>query len=69
MRTRIGTDIIVIQRVEESLEKFGERFLERFLNEDEIALAKKVETIVWFLGSERSYCEGITNGDWRGTCI
>lgn len=38
----IGVDIIVIARIEKSLGRFGERFLARFLCEDEIvALSKR----------------------------
>lgn len=38
----IGVDIIVIARIERSLERFGERFLARFLRASEIeALSKR----------------------------
>ncbi len=33
----IGTDIVSIKRIEDSLFRFGDRFLHRVLNEDEVA--------------------------------
>ncbi|OQX77281.1 MAG: hypothetical protein B6D54_02315 [Epsilonproteobacteria bacterium 4484_65] len=33
---KIGTDIIQINRIERSLEKFGDKFKMKFLNSDEI---------------------------------
>ena len=33
----IGTDIVNIKRIEEALEKFGDRFLHRILTENEVA--------------------------------
>jgi len=35
MQIVIGTDIVAIKRIEASLEKFGESFLQRFLSEEE----------------------------------
>ena len=32
----IGTDIVSIKRIEQSLSKFGERFVHRVLNDDEV---------------------------------
>jgi phosphopantetheinyl transferase (holo-ACP synthase) len=39
---KIGTDIVDIQRIESSLEKFGNKFKIKFLNQNEIELAKKL---------------------------
>src|SRR5690349_2363078 len=36
---RIGIDLVQIGRIEESLERFGERFTQRLFHEDEIAYA------------------------------
>lgn len=33
----IGTDLVTIQRIEEALFRFGDRFLHRILSEDEVA--------------------------------
>lgn len=32
----IGTDIVSVKRIEDSLSKFGERFVHRVLNDDEV---------------------------------
>jgi holo-[acyl-carrier protein] synthase len=59
---KVGTDIISIQRVEESLEKFGHKFLERFLDEEEIKLAKKVETIAGFWAAKEAIAKALETG-------
>lgn len=38
MRHHIGTDIIEIERIEEAIERFGERFLNRVYTPDELKL-------------------------------
>lgn len=45
MAMKIGTDIIQIKRIATLLDKYGERFKERFLVEEEILRLKKVESI------------------------
>ncbi len=42
---KIGTDIIQIKRIDTLLNKYGERFKERFLVADEILRVKRVESI------------------------
>jgi holo-[acyl-carrier protein] synthase len=42
---KIGTDIVNIQRIEKSIEKFGDKFKEKFLNPDEILQSKRIESI------------------------
>jgi holo-[acyl-carrier protein] synthase len=41
MKTKIGTDIIEIERIQESIDRFGDNFLKHIFNEEEIAYAKK----------------------------
>jgi len=62
MGIRVGTDIVSIERVQRSLEQFGERFLEKFLNEEEIALAKKVETIAGFWAAKEAIAKALQTG-------
>ncbi|MCJ7604655.1 MAG: holo-ACP synthase [Dehalococcoidales bacterium] len=38
MRHHIGTDIIEIERIEEAIERFGERFLNRVYTPDELKI-------------------------------
>lgn len=37
--SRVGIDLVQVSRIEESLQKFGERFLRRLFHRDEIAYA------------------------------
>jgi holo-[acyl-carrier protein] synthase len=77
---KIGTDIIQIHRMERSLEKFGEKFKERFLHPEEISLVKKTESLAGFwaakeaiakalgcgIGSELSFHDIIITKDSKG---
>jgi len=46
---KLGTDLVEIRRIERSLEKFGERFKERFMTPSEIARTKSIESMagIW----------------------
>lgn len=80
MGLKVGTDIISISRVEGSISKFGDKFLEKFLNSDEIKIAKKVESIAGFwaakeaiskalgcgIGSELSFNDIVIKKDKKG---
>jgi len=59
---KIGTDIIQISRVENSLNKFGEKFKNKFLNESEIKLAKKLESIAGFWAAKEAIAKAIGCG-------
>ncbi len=59
---KIGTDIIEINRIEKSLEKFGEKFKAKFLNSQEIALAKKVESIAGFWAAKEAIAKALGCG-------
>ena len=77
---KIGTDIIQINRIERSLTQFGEKFKQRFLNTQEIELAKKTASVAGFwaakeaiskalgcgIGSELSFHDIIISKDSRG---
>ena len=79
----IGTDIIQISRIEASLEKFGDKFKMKFLNSEEIMLAKKVESLAGFwaakeaiskalgcgIGSQLSFHDIILSKDSRGAPV
>lgn len=51
---KIGTDIIAISRIEKAIEKHGNTFKERFLNEDEIALAKNSASVAGFWAAKEA---------------
>jgi len=59
---KIGTDIIQINRIERLLEKFGEKFKIKFLNSEEIALAKKLESIAGFWAAKEAIAKALGCG-------
>jgi holo-[acyl-carrier protein] synthase len=59
---RIGTDIIQIDRIERSLEKFGEKFKEKFLHPEEISLVKKTESIAGFWAAKEAIAKALGCG-------
>jgi holo-[acyl-carrier protein] synthase len=59
---KIGTDIIQINRIEKSLEKFGDKFKMKFLNSDEIILVKKVESIAGFWAAKEAIAKALGCG-------
>ena len=62
MATRVGTDIVDINRVKKSIDKFGNKYIERFLNKEEILIAKKVETIAGFWASKEAISKALGCG-------
>jgi len=59
---KIGTDIIQINRIEKSLEKFGDKFKTKFLNNSEIELAKKTESIAGFWAAKEAIAKALGCG-------
>ncbi len=59
---KIGTDIIQVLRIERSLEKFGNKFKSKFLNESEIKIAKKVESIAGFWAAKEAISKALGCG-------
>ena len=59
---KIGTDIILINRIENSLNKFGNKFLNKFLNKDEIILAKKTESIAGLWAAKEAISKALGCG-------
>ena len=59
---KIGTDIIQISRVENALEKFGNKFKEKFLNSDEIQLAKKTESLAGYWAAKEAIAKALGCG-------
>ena len=58
----IGIDIVVISRIEKMCERFGTKALKRFLNEDEIELAKKPSTAAGFWAAKEAASKAIGTG-------
>ncbi|MEA1953632.1 MAG: holo-ACP synthase [Campylobacterota bacterium] len=59
---KIGTDIIQISRVERSLKKFGEKFKLKFLDSNEILLAKKIESIAGYWAAKEAIAKALGCG-------
>jgi holo-[acyl-carrier protein] synthase len=59
---QIGTDIIQIKRIEASLEKFGETFKMKFLNEEERRLSGKIETLAGFWAAKEAIAKALGCG-------
>ncbi|BDY12150.1 holo-ACP synthase [Hydrogenimonas cancrithermarum] len=58
----IGVDIVVIDRIESSLQKHGEKFLRRYLLEEEISLVKRAETAAGFWAAKEAIAKALGTG-------
>ena len=58
----IGIDIVSISRIEEMIDRFGQKALNRFLTENEIKIAKKPETIAGFWAAKEAFSKAIGTG-------
>ena len=58
----IGIDIIAVSRVEKMIEKFGEKALKRFLDEDEIKLAKNPTSAAGYWAAKEAASKAIGTG-------
>ncbi len=59
---QIGTDIIQISRIERSLEKFGDRFKEKYLTSSEIARTKKIESLAGLWAAKEAIAKALGCG-------
>jgi holo-[acyl-carrier protein] synthase len=58
----IGVDLVKISRIETFIQKFGEKGLRRFLNENEIKEAKKIETIAGYWAAKEAIAKALGVG-------
>lgn len=58
----LGIDIVQISRIKESKAKFGEKFLKRFLDEEERALIKSDETLAGFYAAKEAASKALGVG-------
>ncbi len=58
----IGVDIVVVERIERSIGKFGDRFLHRYLNEEEIALVTSPQTAAGFWAAKEAVSKALGTG-------
>jgi len=62
MSIKVGTDIVNINRVKNSLDRFGDRFLNKFLNEEEIKNVKKIESIAGLWAAKEAISKALGCG-------
>ncbi len=62
---RVGTDITVISRIEKSITKFGDRFLDRFLTIEEKKSLKRVENIAGYWAGKEAVAKALGCGIGR----
>lgn len=58
----LGIDIVQISRIKESKAKFGEKFLNRFLDKEEQALVKSDETLAGFYAAKEAASKALGLG-------
>lgn len=58
----IGIDIVVVSRIETLIEKFGNKALKRFLDDDEILLVKSASTAAGFWAAKEAASKAIGTG-------
>ena len=59
---KIGTDITVVSRIENSINKFGDKFLGKFLNEEERTRAKRVESVAGYWAAKEAVAKALGCG-------
>ncbi|SMC09839.1 holo-ACP synthase [Nitratiruptor tergarcus] len=58
----IGIDIVAIKRIENFIEKHGNKGLERFLLPSEISIAKKPQTVAGFWAAKEAIAKALRCG-------
>ncbi|ACM92595.1 holo-(acyl-carrier-protein) synthase [Nautilia profundicola AmH] len=58
----IGIDIVSISRIDEMINKFGEKALKRFLNESEILLTKSSQNAAGFWAAKEAFSKALGTG-------
>lgn len=61
----IGIDIVSISRIQKMIERFGDKALKRFLNDDEILLIKKPATAAGFWAAKEAASKALGTGIGR----
>ena len=59
---KVGTDIISIERLEASIDRFGDRFKEKFLTKSEIESTKKIDSIAGLWASKEAISKALGCG-------
>ncbi len=63
---QIGTDIVSIDRIKESLERFGDRFLDRVFNQEErdTLNLNRVQSVAGYWASKEGDIKGFGVWNW-----
>ncbi len=59
---KVGTDIIEITRIAQALDRHGDTFKKRFLNDSEILLADKTESLAGFWAAKEAIAKALGYG-------
>ncbi len=59
---KVGTDIIEITRIAQALDRHGDTFKKRFLNDSEILLADKTESLAGFWAAKEAIAKALGCG-------
>jgi holo-[acyl-carrier protein] synthase len=62
MDIKVGTDIVAVSRVSEAIDRFGDKFLSRFLLEEEIDSLNRVESIAGYWASKEAISKALGCG-------
>jgi holo-[acyl-carrier protein] synthase len=62
---KIGTDITVVSRIEKSINRFGNKFLDKFLSLEEQEVAKKAESIAGYWSAKEAISKALGCGIGR----
>jgi holo-[acyl-carrier protein] synthase len=58
----IGIDLIKLDRIKHSIDRFGDKFLERFLSDEEILLVKNHKTAAGFWAAKEASSKALGTG-------
>jgi len=58
----IGVDVVVVSRIENLMEKFGEKALQRFLSDNEIKLVKQPSSAAGFWAAKEAASKALGTG-------
>jgi len=59
---KIGTDIIQISRIEKLIKRYGIKFKQRYLSKQEIAMARKTETLAGLWAAKEAISKALGCG-------
>ncbi|WP_281950988.1 holo-ACP synthase [Nitrosophilus kaiyonis] len=58
----IGVDLVKIERIKKMIDKFGEKALKRYLNDNEIKMVKKIESAAGYWAAKEAIAKALKTG-------